>query len=253
MLTVPDAAKRVRRNPETVRRWIRSGRLRSQKVGTQHLVDERELRPYRGRTANAAAAEGVAPDRVRQAAAERRAHRSRGARGPRGPLTLVLDASLLFVSCTSADGFAPFGRERLVGPPLLWPETRSALHQAAWRGELSDGDARDALRRLRDGPVRPRDHPRLGEEAWRIAAHTRAVRAAQRPSARARCRAALRCRRALPGTRRGRNRVSCDAVFAPKLLAFEQATPLSWGASFRATPSPGCAPTRARSTATRMP
>lgn len=43
MLTVPDAAKRVRRNPETVRRWIRSGRLRSQKFGTQHLVDEREL------------------------------------------------------------------------------------------------------------------------------------------------------------------------------------------------------------------
>lgn len=76
---------------------------------------------------------------------------------------------MLFVSCTSADGFAAFGRERLVGPPLLWPETRSALHQAAWRGELSDGDARDALRRLRDGPVRPRDHPRLGEEAWRIA------------------------------------------------------------------------------------
>lgn len=38
MLTVPDAARRVRRNPETVRRWIRSGRLRS-----QDLVDEREL------------------------------------------------------------------------------------------------------------------------------------------------------------------------------------------------------------------
>ena len=43
MLTVPEAARRVGRNPETVRRWIRSGRLRSQKVGTQHLVDEQEL------------------------------------------------------------------------------------------------------------------------------------------------------------------------------------------------------------------
>ena len=43
MLTVPEAARRVRRNPETVRRWIRSGRLRSQKVGTQHLIDEQEL------------------------------------------------------------------------------------------------------------------------------------------------------------------------------------------------------------------
>jgi excisionase family DNA binding protein len=43
MLTVPEAAKRVGRNPETVRRWIRDGKLRSQKVGTQHLIDEGEL------------------------------------------------------------------------------------------------------------------------------------------------------------------------------------------------------------------
>lgn len=43
MLTVPEAARRVGRNPETIRRWIRSGKLRSQQVGTQHLVDEREL------------------------------------------------------------------------------------------------------------------------------------------------------------------------------------------------------------------
>ncbi len=43
MLTVPEAARRVGRDPETVRRWIRSGRLRSQKVGTQHLIDEQDL------------------------------------------------------------------------------------------------------------------------------------------------------------------------------------------------------------------
>lgn len=43
MLTVPEAAGRVGRDPETVRRWIRSGKLRSQKVGTQHLIDEGEL------------------------------------------------------------------------------------------------------------------------------------------------------------------------------------------------------------------
>ncbi len=43
MLTVPEAARRVGRNPETVRRWIRAGKLRSQKVGTQHLIDERDL------------------------------------------------------------------------------------------------------------------------------------------------------------------------------------------------------------------
>lgn len=43
MLTIPQAARRIGRNAETIRRWIRAGRLRSQKVGTQHLVDEREL------------------------------------------------------------------------------------------------------------------------------------------------------------------------------------------------------------------
>jgi len=43
MLTVPEAAKRTGRNPETIRRWIRAGRLRSQKVGTQHLIDEVDL------------------------------------------------------------------------------------------------------------------------------------------------------------------------------------------------------------------
>ena len=43
MLTVPEAARRVGKDPETVRRWIRSGKLRSQKVGTQHLIDESDL------------------------------------------------------------------------------------------------------------------------------------------------------------------------------------------------------------------
>lgn len=43
MLTVPEAARKIGRNPETVRRWIRAGKLRSQKVGTQHLVDEADL------------------------------------------------------------------------------------------------------------------------------------------------------------------------------------------------------------------
>lgn len=43
MLTVPEAARRVHRNPETIRRWIRSGRLPARKVGTQHVIDEHDL------------------------------------------------------------------------------------------------------------------------------------------------------------------------------------------------------------------
>lgn len=43
MLTVPEAAKRVRRDPETVRRWIRAGKLRARKIGTQHFIEEDDL------------------------------------------------------------------------------------------------------------------------------------------------------------------------------------------------------------------
>lgn len=43
MLTVPEVARRVGRDPETIRRWIRSGRLRARKVGTQHVIEEADL------------------------------------------------------------------------------------------------------------------------------------------------------------------------------------------------------------------
>jgi excisionase family DNA binding protein len=43
MLTVPEAARQVGRDPETVRRWIRSGKLPSKKIGTQHFVDEMDV------------------------------------------------------------------------------------------------------------------------------------------------------------------------------------------------------------------
>ncbi len=45
MLTVPEAARRLGRNPETVRRWIRSGKLPARKVGTQHVIEEHDLAP----------------------------------------------------------------------------------------------------------------------------------------------------------------------------------------------------------------
>lgn len=43
MITVPEAARRAVKDPETVRRWIRSGKLRARKVGTQHVIDESDL------------------------------------------------------------------------------------------------------------------------------------------------------------------------------------------------------------------
>jgi len=43
MLTVPQAARHAGRDPETIRRWIRSGRLRARKVGTQHVIEQQDL------------------------------------------------------------------------------------------------------------------------------------------------------------------------------------------------------------------
>ena len=47
-ITVPEAARRLGRNPETIRRWIREGKLRATKVGTQHVVDELDLAEFLG-------------------------------------------------------------------------------------------------------------------------------------------------------------------------------------------------------------
>jgi len=43
MLTVPEVARRVGKHPETVRRWIREGKLPASKIGTQHVIDEDDL------------------------------------------------------------------------------------------------------------------------------------------------------------------------------------------------------------------
>ena len=43
MITVPEAAKRAGKDPETIRRWIRTGRLRASKIGTQHVIEESDL------------------------------------------------------------------------------------------------------------------------------------------------------------------------------------------------------------------
>jgi predicted nucleic acid-binding protein len=84
-------------------------------------------------------------------------------------LTLVLDASVTLAASGTTGGFEFFGDEQLVAPPLMWSEARSVLHELLWRGELAKEDASATRARLERCPVVRRIHPRLGDEAWRIA------------------------------------------------------------------------------------
>ena len=109
----------------------------------------------------------MAPHDDRGADAE---HRPSHQTLPQGSLTaIVVDASIAFGVCVAATGFARFGHEELVAPPLLWSEVRSVLHEAAWRGDLPVEVARKALANLEASPISPRSPARLADRAWLIA------------------------------------------------------------------------------------
>src|SRR4249919_3253512 len=80
MLTVPEAARRARRDPETIRRWIRAGKLTARKVGTQHVIHEDDL----------AALLGV-PSRTRQGAGIHEAATPYGSPSPETSAAPALD------------------------------------------------------------------------------------------------------------------------------------------------------------------
>jgi predicted nucleic acid-binding protein len=84
-------------------------------------------------------------------------------------LTIVVDATVVVNACLADAGFRVFRRERLIAPPLLWPEVRSALHQSAYRGDIDAPLALLALRRLHDSEIKPTSPSSLGAEAWRLA------------------------------------------------------------------------------------
>lgn len=74
-LTVPEAARRAGRNPETIRRWIWQGRLRATKIGNQHFVEPADLDAAAGVTT----ARGTSWERFfEHAAALQRGMRQRG-------------------------------------------------------------------------------------------------------------------------------------------------------------------------------
>jgi predicted nucleic acid-binding protein len=84
-------------------------------------------------------------------------------------LTLVIDASYAVRECGAGTGFSLVANHELVAPPLMWSETRSVLHEALSRREVSRTDAERALQRLDDTPVAMRRRRKLGRAAWRLA------------------------------------------------------------------------------------
>ena len=82
---------------------------------------------------------------------------------------MVIDASVAVRACLSEGGFDELGDQELVAPPLLWPESASALHELRWRDEISGDLAGLARARLLAAPVGERRPRRLLETAWELA------------------------------------------------------------------------------------
>jgi predicted nucleic acid-binding protein len=66
---------------------------------------------------------------------------------------LVIDASVVVAACLAQEAWAPLQGEELVAPPIVLSEACSALHEARWRGELSEDVALIARERLAGAPV----------------------------------------------------------------------------------------------------
>lgn len=82
---------------------------------------------------------------------------------------LVVDAGVVLSACQGPGGFALFGGEPLLGPPILWSECRSVLHETLWRAEISREQAEQTLQQLETAPIVPRSPPQLGRRAWALA------------------------------------------------------------------------------------
>jgi predicted nucleic acid-binding protein len=81
---------------------------------------------------------------------------------------LVVDATVALASAGADNGLDYFEGD-LVAPPLMWSESRSVLHEMAWRGEIDPEDAIATRMRLEQSRIRRRHPAKLGAEAWDLA------------------------------------------------------------------------------------
>lgn len=81
---------------------------------------------------------------------------------------VVIDTSVVLPACV-AGGLRFAGSFHWLAPTLLWSEVTSALHEAAWRGELTDDEAAAARTVFAELPLQAVDSSAVRDEAWRIA------------------------------------------------------------------------------------
>jgi predicted nucleic acid-binding protein len=82
---------------------------------------------------------------------------------------LVVDASLVVEWSAASGELDQLLNDDLCAPALMWSEALSALHERVWRNDIGVEAAKKARSRLARVAVKRRAHPRLSEEAWRIA------------------------------------------------------------------------------------
>jgi len=82
---------------------------------------------------------------------------------------LVVDASVAVAACHTPIGFASLHGHKLLAPPLMVTEASSALHEMAWRGEITKPRAKTMLGRLLKAPVEIRAPDGLVQAAWNVA------------------------------------------------------------------------------------
>jgi predicted nucleic acid-binding protein len=82
---------------------------------------------------------------------------------------LVVDASVAVAACHTPVGFASLRGHKLLAPQLMMTEASSALHEMAWRGDITKPRANTMLERLLKAPVEIRMPDELIQAAWNVA------------------------------------------------------------------------------------
>ena len=82
---------------------------------------------------------------------------------------LVIDGSAATNAVLVDDPFSGWPEFQLHAPTLMWSEVASALSQMRWRGDLTASQARDAVKRLVELPIKATESQDLVVDAYELA------------------------------------------------------------------------------------